>query len=223
METSYDSILNKKNNMESPDDSTHTNINDKHTRQRGRSRKAIKELQHSSKKSQDTSQKYVMKTIKPYTVSNYNLRSAQNSNNTDSSTTNYDVRTNQQIAHNTITQAHLPFILPNTQQPNLITLYKNSVLQMDNPNDEQTNPTTGSPSPKKAFSMTSYISPPPKQPTIGTTSEKEEQQPKPPHDIFNTQLIAAMTNRDTVHREVRDCILTGDEQRCMKLRKQIHA
>ena len=32
-----------------------------------------------------------------------------------------------------------------------------------------------------------------------------------------------MTNRDTVLREVRDCILTGDGQRCKKLYKQIHA
>ena len=179
METSNDSILNKNNNTESLDDSMHTNINDRHIRQRGRRRKAIKDVQNSYKKSQDKSQKYVTETIKPYTVSNYNLRSAQNSNNTDSNTTNYDVRTNQQFAHNTITQAHLPFISPNTQQPNLITL-KNSVQQMDNPNNEQTNPTKGSPSPKKAFSMTKCLSPPPKQPTIGTTSEKEEQQPNPP-------------------------------------------
>ena len=116
----------------------------------------------------------------------------------------------------------MPFISPNTQQPHLITL-KKSVQQMDNPANEQTNPTTGSPSPKKAFSMTSYLSPPPKQPTIGTTSEKEEQLPKPPDDIFNTKLTAAMTNRDTVLREVRNCIITGDEQRCKKLCKQIHA
>ena len=71
--------------------------------------------------------------------------------------------------------------------------------------------------------MTSFLSPPRKQPTIGTTSEKEEQLPKPPDDIFNTKLIAAMINRDTVLREVRDCIQTGDEQRCKKLSKQIHA
>ena len=205
IKTSNDSKLNKKNNTESLNDSTHTNINNKHTRQRGRPRKAIKELQNSYKESQDTSQKHVTKTIKPYTVSNHNC--AQNSNNTDLNTANYDVRTNQQFAHNTIPQAHLPFISPNTQQPHLITL-KNSVQQMDNPANVQTNPTTGSTSPKKAFSMTSYLSPPPKQPTIGTTSEKEEQLPKPPDDIFNTKLITPMTNRDTVLREVRDCILT---------------
>ena len=220
--TPNDSILNKNNNTESPNDSTHTNTNNKHTRQRGRPRKAIKELQNSHKKSQDTSQKHVTKTIKPYTASNYNLRSAQNLNNTDFNTANHDVRTNQQFAHNTITQAHLPFISPNTQQPLLNTL-KNSVQQMDNPANEQTNQTTGSLSPKKTFSMTSFLSPPRKQSTIGTASEKEEQLPKPPDDIFNTKLIAAMTNRDTVLREVRDCIQSGDEQRCKKLSKQIHA
>ena len=137
MKTSNDSILNKNNNTESLNDYTHPNINNKHTRQRGRPGKAIKELQNSHKKSQDTSQKHVTKTIKPYTVSNYNLRSAQNSNNTDLNTANYDVRTNQQFAHNTIAQAHLPFISPNTQQPHLITL-KNSAQQMDNPANEQT-------------------------------------------------------------------------------------
>ena len=94
---------------------------------------------------------------------------------------------------------------------------------MDNPTNEKTNTTTGSPSPKKAFSMTNYLSPNPKQPTIGTTPENEEQLPKPPDDIFNTKLIAAMTNRDTILRKVCDCILTGDEQRFKRLSKQIHA
>ena len=37
--------------------------------------------------------------------------------------------------------------------------------------------------------------------------------------VFNMKLIAAMTNRDSVLREVRDCILTDDEQRCKKLCK----
>ena len=32
-----------------------------------------------------------------------------------------------------------------------------------------------------------------------------------------------MTNRDTVLREVRDCIPSGDDQRCKKLSKQIYA
>ena len=90
---------------------------------------------------------------------------------------------------------------------------------MDNSNNEQTNPTAGSPSPRKDFSMSNYLSPTPKQ----LPSERDDQLPKPLEDIFNIQLIAAMTNRDAVLREVRDCILTGDDQRCKKLSKQIHA
>ena len=190
-------------------------ISDKYKRQRGRPRKATKKLQLNYKKSQDISQKHVTKTIKSYTESNYNLRSAQNANKTEFNTTKYDVRTNRQIAHNTITQAHLPFI---TQQPNLNN-YKNSNQQMDNSNNEQTNPTAGSPSPRKDFSMGNYLSPTPKQ----LPSERNDQLPQPLEDIFNIQLIAAMTNRDTVLREVRDCILTGVNQRCKKLSKQIHA
>ena len=36
------------------------------------------------------------------------------------------------------------------------------------------------------------------------------------------KLIAAMINRDSVLREVRDCILADEEQRCKRLCKQIH-
>ena len=90
---------------------------------------------------------------------------------------------------------------------------------MDNSNNEQTNPTAVSPSPRKDFSMSNYFSPTPKQ----LPSERDDQLPKPLEDIFDIQLIAAMTNRDAVLREVRDCILTGDDQRCKKLSKQIHA
>ena len=40
--------------------------------------------------------------------------------------------------------------------------------------------------------------------------------------VFNMKIIAAMTNRDSVLREVTDCILADDEQRCKRLCKQIH-
>ena len=90
---------------------------------------------------------------------------------------------------------------------------------MDNSNNKQTNPTTGSLSPRKASSMSNYLIPTPKQ----LPSERDDQLSKPVEDIFNTQLIATMTNRCTVLREVQDFILTGDEQRCKKLSKQIQA
>ena len=118
VETSSDSTTNKNNTLELHE-SKRTTVNDKYKRRRRRPRKSTKELQLDYKKSQDISQKHVTKTIRPYTESNYNLRSAQNANKTEFNTTKYDVRSKRQIAHNTITQEHLPFNTPSTQQPNL--------------------------------------------------------------------------------------------------------
>ena len=41
--------------------------------------------------------------------------------------------------------------------------------------------------------------------------------------IFNDILVAALTNRDTVLREVRECVKLKDEQRCKSLSKHIHS
>ena len=41
--------------------------------------------------------------------------------------------------------------------------------------------------------------------------------------LFNSKFLAALTNRDTVLRELLDCIRLNDEQRCKALSKQIHA
>ena len=62
-----------------------------------------------------------------------------------------------------MTQAHLAFNTRSTQQPNPNN-YKTFEQQMDNSNNEKINPTTGLPSPRKAFSMSNYLSPTPKQP-----------------------------------------------------------
>ena len=187
VERSNNSNKSKNYTRESPDDSKNTTTNEKNKRQRGRPRKATKEIQLDYKKSQDISQKQVTKTIKPYTESNYNLRSAQNANKTEINITKHDVRANRLFAHNTITQAHLPLNTPSTQQPNS-SKYKISKQQMDNSNKDQPNRTTGSPSPRKAFSMSNYLSPTHKQPA-SEKDERDDQLPKPLEDIFNTQLI----------------------------------
>ena len=41
--------------------------------------------------------------------------------------------------------------------------------------------------------------------------------------LINSKFVAALRNRETVIREVRDCIGLNDEQRCSALSKQIHA
>ena len=40
--------------------------------------------------------------------------------------------------------------------------------------------------------------------------------------IFKRKLIAALTNRDMTLREIRDCILVKDEDRCKKMGKEYH-
>ena len=41
--------------------------------------------------------------------------------------------------------------------------------------------------------------------------------------LFNSKFLAALTNRDSILREIRDCIISNDEERCRKLSKQVHA
>ena len=87
---------------------------------------------------------------------------------------------------------------------------------MENTNSDQTSPTNNSTAPKRPFSITSYLSPNPFNNRTGGTITKME-------GLFNTQLIAAMINWETVLLEDRDCILIDDQDRCKRLSKQIHA
>ena len=41
--------------------------------------------------------------------------------------------------------------------------------------------------------------------------------------LFNSNFLAPLTNRDSILREIRDCIISNDEERCRKLSKQVHA
>ena len=34
--------------------------------------------------------------------------------------------------------------------------------------------------------------------------------------LFNSKILAALTNRDSILREIRDCIISNDEERCRK-------
>ena len=94
---------------------------------------------------------------------------------------------------------------------------------MDNNNEK-----SQSKSPTKSNFSMSYLLSPLKSPAtddLSTSGQdpRDQELTKAIHGIFNTQLIAAMINRDTVLREVRDCVLAIDEERCKKLCKQIHA
>ena len=78
---------------------------------------------------------------------------------------------------------------------------------------------------KSNFSMSYFLSPV-KSPTqinqpSSSSDSKDRELTQAIQGIFNTKLIAAMISRDTILREVRDCILENDEERCKKLCKQI--
>ena len=128
--------------------------------------------------------------------SNYNFCSSQNSNKKQLNATNKEVRENWQVMHHTIAKTHLPIQTPILQKHSLND-YTNFAKQMENSGYKQINPFTDFPSPKRPFSMSNYLNSTPKQLSI----EKDDQLPKPLEDIFNTKLIAAMTNPDTVLRE----------------------
>ena len=79
--------------------------------------------------------------------------------------------------------------------------------------------TAKSPVQKTSFSMRNYLSPTPK----ASPPTSDDQLSKQLEIVFNQQLNAAMINRDTVLREIRDCIINEDQALCKFLSKQIDA
>ena len=94
---------------------------------------------------------------------------------------------------------------------------------MEHTTNNPDNTSTKSPVQKTLFSMRNFLSPTPKQDDHHSTSTANDQLPKQLDSIFNQHLIAAMINRNTVLREVRDCIINEDQARCKSLSKQIYA
>ena len=91
---------------------------------------------------------------------------------------------------------------------------------MDSPNNNSNSPIAKSPAQKTPLSMRNYLNPNPKTSPL---PPDDQQLAKHLENVFNTQLIAAMINRDTVLREIRDCIITEDQARRKRLSKQINA
>ena len=156
------------------------------------------------------------KIQQPRNSHKYSLRSKHKNDTNQDRTTNNDVITNKLTTQHTVNKAHLPILLQTTQQPVLNSI-NSSLNNLDN-NYETSQ--LKSP-PKLKFSMSYFLSPlkSPVTDNLTTTSQdqRDRELTKAIHGIFNTQLIAAMINRDTVLREVRDCILATDEERCKKL------
>ena len=94
---------------------------------------------------------------------------------------------------------------------------------MEHTTNKPNSATIKSPTQKTPFSMRNYLSPTPNKGELHPTSSSDDRLPQELDIIFNKQLIAAMINRDTVLREIRDCILNNDQARCKQLSRQIHA
>ena len=149
---------------------------------------------------------------------NYNLRSNRKNATEHIPNTEYDVIKNKIVLNHTIKKAHLPISLSPAQQHSQ-TLHLSESNKMSKSTETQ-NPQASPSRPK--FSMSNLLSPS-KSPSAETQQHPKDKEVNDMiQGVFNMKLIAVMTNRDSVLREVRDCILTNDEQRCKKLCKQIH-
>ena len=122
----------------------------------------------------------------------------------------------QKVTQRAIAKSHWPI---NTNNNQSLTQIQNTLeMQADQ------NPTMSTPpkSPAKSpLSFTTYLSPNKEQ--IITPSTTNTTLDKSIKDVFSSTLIAAMTNRDSVLREIRDCIIHNDESRCKAVSKQIYA
>ena len=152
---------------------------------------------------------------KPQTLQklhNYSLRRNKDLPNIENQVT-IDDATLQKITQHTFAKAHLPNILATDNSlPN-----PNSNFEMDRKQHtiQQTPPTSPA---KNPISFSTYLSPDKEDRPTKTDTQLD----KAIRDVFSSTLIAAITNRDAVLREIRDCITLGDEQRCKAVSRQIH-
>ena len=182
-------------------------------------RKLIWNRRMSPHKLKKISHEHVTITSNAQKNSKYNLRSGHKTNHSRISSTNNDVTTKTQDTQRTNTKAHLPIYTATTQQ---LTSNKqqNFTKQTDSSNNNSNSPIVKSPVQKTRLSMSNYLSFTPKKSPL---SPEDQQLPKHLENVFNTQLIETMIKRDTVMREIKECIITDNQARCKRLSKQIHA
>ena len=142
----------------------------------------------------------------------YSLRRKLELPNTENHET-IDPANSAKVAEQNIAKAHLPNNSA-TEQSLL-----NSKHNFELSNQQSPSQQTPSTSPVKSpISFSTYLSPD----KDDCTTKVDPQIDKAIRDVFSSTLIAAMTNRDSVLREIRDCIIQGDELRCKAVSRQIH-
>ena len=215
--THNDSNVTKTHTLQSPHDSNQS-VNYQTKRQRGRPRKKKAESSNESTQFRDNTEKCRTNSNKLQTNLNYNLRSSHKTFQPQTNISNNDVINNTQDTQLTISEAHLPINTAVLKQPNF-----KQTNEMEHTTNKSNSATIKSPTQKTPFSMRNYLSPTPNKDEHHPTSSSDDQLPQELDIIFNKQLIAAMINRDTVLREIKDCILNNDQARCKQLSRQIHA
>ena len=205
--------------LESHDGSKTSNITTVIKLQRGRPRKSPLESQDDSKIRVPRAQSHKTKTKVVQKQHNYSLRRQQFNPNLENRVTRNDL-IDQKISQQAIKKSHLP---NNSNNNQLLTQEQNSSeIQADQDRTQNTPPKSPG---KNSLSFTTYLSPSkednktlPQQeePTTSNTTLD-----KAIRDVFSSTLIAAMTNRDCVLREIRDCFIQNDERRCKAVSKQI--
>ena len=215
--THRESNVIKTHTLQSPHDSNQL-VNYQTKRQRGRPRKTKAESSNESTQFKNNTDKRRTNTNKLQTNLNYNLRSSHKTFQPQTNISNNDVINNTQDTQQTITEAHLPINTAILKQLNF-----KQTNEMEHTTNKPNSATIKSPTQKTPFSMRNYLSPTPNKDEHHPTSSSDDQLPKELDIIFNKQLIPAMINRDTVLREIRDCILNNDQARCKQLSMQIHA
>ena len=207
--------------LESHDNSKTSNTTTVVKRQRGRPRKTPLESRDDSKIKVPRAQSHKTKTKVVQKEHNYSLRRQHSNPNIENRVTRNDV-IEQKVTQQAIAKPHLP---NNSNNNQLLTQKQNSPeMQADKDEMQKTSPKSPGRCP---LSFTTYLSPnkeenhtPPQQEeqtTSNTTLDKAIR------DVFSSTLIAAMTNRDSVIREIRDCIIQNNEHRCKAVSKQIYA
>ena len=207
--------------MESHDDSKTPNKTTIIKRQRGRPRKTPLESRDDSKVKVPRAQSHKTKTKVVQKEHNYSLRRQHFNPNIENRVTRNDV-IEQKVTQQAIANSHLP----NNSNNNQLLTQKQNSSEMQADKDEKQNTPPKRPG-RCPLSLTTYLSPnkednhpPPQQEektTVNTTLDKAIR------DVFSSTLMAAMTNRDNVLREIRDCIIQNDERRCKSVSKQIYA
>ena len=182
--------------MESLDDSKAQITTPEIKRQRGHLQKIPLQSRDDSKIKVPRAQSQKTKPQALQKLHNYSLRRKPELPNMENHE-RIDEANLAKVEQQTIAKAHLP----NTRN--------------QQSSSQQTPPTSPANSP---ISFSTYVSPD----KDDRPTKVDSQLDKAIRDVISSTLNAAMTNRDSVLREIRYCITQGDELRCKAVSRQIH-